>query len=134
MDLKGRKALVIGGAGFIGSHVVDELVREDVAEITVFDNFARGLRENLEPALADRRVKVFDRGGDILHTDILDEAVREADCVFHLAALWLLHWLQAEPHARRRDLTTHRSRTHETPADGQSGIGGQLSRASRGSP
>ena len=90
-DIKGAKVLVIGGAGFIGSHVVDELCREDVAEIVVYDNFARGTWDNLESALKDSRVKVFELGGDVLHTDILDKAVEGKDYVFHLAALWLLH-------------------------------------------
>ena len=85
------KVLVIGGAGFIGSHVVDELIKEDVSEIVIYDNFTRGSYENIEHTLKDKRVKVFDLGGDILHTDILDKAVEGKDYVFHLAALWLLH-------------------------------------------
>jgi UDP-glucose 4-epimerase len=91
MDLKGKKILVIGGAGFIGSHVVDELVNEDVAEIAIYDNFSRGSQDNIQEVLKDPRVKVFELGGDILHTDILNEAVKGKDYVFHLAALWLLH-------------------------------------------
>jgi len=90
-SLKGSKILVIGGAGFIGSHVVDELTREDAAEIVVYDNFCRGAADNLEESLRDSRVKVFELGGDILHKDILDEAVKGKDYVVHLAALWLLH-------------------------------------------
>ena len=90
-DIKGAKILVIGGAGFIGSHLVDELCKEDVAEIVVYDDFARGTWDNLESALKDPRVKVFELGGDVLHTDILDRAVEGKDYVFHLAALWLLH-------------------------------------------
>ncbi len=90
-EIKGSNILVIGGAGLIGSHVVDELVKEDVAQIAVYDNFTRGLHENLTDSLKDPRVKIFELGGDILHTDILNEAVRGKDYVFHLAALWLLH-------------------------------------------
>ena len=47
MDLKNKRFLLIGGAGLIGSHTVDELIKEDVAEIRIFDNFSRGRQENL---------------------------------------------------------------------------------------
>ena len=89
-DLRGARVLVIGGAGFIGSHVVDELLREDVAQVIVYDNFARGARENLEHALDDPRARIYEVGGDILQTDVLSAAVKESDYVVHLAALWLL--------------------------------------------
>jgi UDP-glucose 4-epimerase len=90
MDIKGKKLVVIGGAGLIGSHTVDKLIQEDVKEIVIYDNFVRGRIENLKDALKDPRVKIFDVGGDILQADILDSAIRGADGVFHLAALWLL--------------------------------------------
>ena len=89
-DIRGKNILVIGGAGFIGSHVVDELLKEDVNKVIVYDNFARGARGNLDEALLDPRVSVYEVGGDILHTDILASAVGQADYVIHLAALWLL--------------------------------------------
>jgi UDP-glucose 4-epimerase len=91
MDIRGKRLVVIGGAGLIGSHVVDELVREDVSQIVVFDNFSRGTQKNLAGALTDDRVHVYELGGDILRTDILDSALKDADGVFHMAALWLLH-------------------------------------------
>ena len=90
MELKGKRLVVIGGAGLIGSHTVDHLVKEDVREIVVYDNFVRGTRENLSASLFDPRVRIFDVGGDILQTDILESALEGADGVFHLAALWLL--------------------------------------------
>ena len=90
MDIRGKKLVVIGGAGLIGSHTVDHLIREDVREIVVYDNFVRGRMENLAGALRDPRVRIFDIGGDIMQTDILEAAVEGADGVFHLAALWLL--------------------------------------------
>jgi UDP-glucose 4-epimerase len=90
MDLQGKKLLVIGGAGLIGSHTVDHLLRENVKEILVYDNFVRGRVENLANALKDPRVKIFDIGGDIMQTDILEAAFEGTDGVFHLAALWLL--------------------------------------------
>jgi len=90
MDIRGKKLLVIGGAGLIGSHTVDALLREDVAEVIVYDNFVRGRMENLAQARHDPRFKVYDIGGDILQTDILEAAMQGVDGVFHLAALWLL--------------------------------------------
>ncbi|HBC42145.1 MAG TPA: NAD-dependent dehydratase [Pseudanabaena sp.] len=91
MDLKGKRFLVIGGAGFIGSHTVDQLLQEDVAEIRIYDNFSRGSRENLAESLKDPRVNIFPLGGDLMHRDILDVAMKDIDGVFHFAALWLLH-------------------------------------------
>jgi UDP-glucose 4-epimerase len=88
--LKDSKILVIGGAGFIGSHVVEELTKEDVKEIVIYDNFCRGTIDNLKSALRDPRVKIYEVGGDICQTDILDSAMKGVDYVIHLAALWLL--------------------------------------------
>ena len=89
-EIKDSKVLVIGGAGFIGSHVVEELLKEDVREIVVYDNFCRGVVDNLEEALQDQRVKIYEDGGDICQSDILDTAMKGVDYVIHLAALWLL--------------------------------------------
>ena len=90
MDIKGKRFLVIGGAGLIGSHTIDKLLYEDVNEIIIYDNFLRGNKSNLTHALKDSRVKIYDVGGDILQTDILDNAFVNIDGVFHFAALWLL--------------------------------------------
>jgi UDP-glucose 4-epimerase len=91
MDLKGKKLLLIGGAGLIGSHTIDELLKEDIAEVRIFDNFTRGREENLREALKDARVNIFPLGGELLHRDVLDVAMKGIDGVFHFAALWLLH-------------------------------------------
>jgi len=90
MHLSGKKVVVIGGAGLIGSHTVDQLTQTDVGEILVYDNFVRGRTINLAGALKDPRVKIYDVGGDILQTDVLQSALDGADGVFHFAALWLL--------------------------------------------
>jgi UDP-glucose 4-epimerase len=90
MDIKGKKFVVIGGAGLIGSHTVDALTREDVGQIIIYDNMVRGSVHNLHDALKDSRVKIYDVGGDIQQTDILQSALDGAHGVFHFAALWLL--------------------------------------------
>ena len=89
MEIKNSKCLVIGGAGFIGSHVVAELLKEEVAEVIIYDNFSRGTKENIKIALEDKRCSVFQ--GDIREVDILNEAMQGVDYVFCTAALWLLH-------------------------------------------
>lgn len=91
MELKGKKILVIGGAGFIGSFVVKELLKEPVSEVIIYDNFARGDMDNIKETLEDDRCSIFELGGDIRETDVLDAAMEGVDYVFHLAAMWLLH-------------------------------------------
>ncbi len=91
MQLNNSKILVIGGAGFIGSFVVAELLKEDVAEVIVYDNFARGKKEYLSESLKDPRCKMFPIGGDIREIDILNKAMEGVDYVISLAAMWLLH-------------------------------------------
>jgi UDP-glucose 4-epimerase len=91
MKLKNSKVLVIGGAGFIGSFVVAELLKEDVGEVIVYDNFARGQKDYLTEQLKDPRCNIFPIGGDIRDLDILDSAIKGKDYVICLAAMWLLH-------------------------------------------
>lgn len=92
MDIKNSKILVIGGAGLIGSHLVDLLTKESVKEITVFENFMRGSRENLQNALKDKQVKVFE--GNMQNREDLKKALAGKDYVFLLAASWLLECLE----------------------------------------
>jgi len=89
--LDGSKVLVIGAAGFIGGFVVAELLKQDVKEVIIYDNFTRGKLENLKESLKDERCSIFPYGGDIREIDILDKAMEGVDYVFHLAAMWLLH-------------------------------------------
>lgn len=88
MDLKGSRLLLVGGAGLIGSHITDQLLEAGVAEIAIFDNFARGSLDNLAGALQDPRVRVIE--GDIRDQPQIDAACEGQDGVFLLAALWLL--------------------------------------------
>jgi UDP-glucose 4-epimerase len=91
MGIDGKKILVIGGAGFIGSHVVAELLKEDIGEVIIYDNFARGKLTNIAPYLADDRCHIYPHGGDIRDIDLLNNAMHGVDAVVHLAAMWLLH-------------------------------------------
>jgi len=91
MKIKDSKILVIGGAGFIGSHVAAELLKAGAGQVIIYDNFSRGKYEYIAPFLQDSRCIIFPDGGDIRNTDILNTAMKEVDGVVHLAAMWLLH-------------------------------------------
>ena len=90
MKISNSKILVIGGTGFIGSFVVSELLKSDVAKVVIFDNFARGKRSNVENALKDPRCEIYANGGDVRDIDLLNDAMEGVDGVIHLAAMWLL--------------------------------------------
>ena len=86
-QLDGARIVVFGGAGFLGSHVVDHLVRTKASRIVVLDNFVRGTRENLAEASVDPRVDVVE--GSIEDAELVRELLEGTDYAFHLAALWL---------------------------------------------
>ena len=90
-QIKNSNILVIGGAGFIGSFVVAELLKHEVNKVIVYDNFARGNPDYLLQQLDDPRCSIYKNGGDIRDVDILNDAVSEVDFVICLAAMWLLH-------------------------------------------
>jgi UDP-glucose 4-epimerase len=91
MKLENSKILVIGGSGFIGGFVVSELLKYNVKEVIIYDNFARGKMINIEKSIQDPRCSIYPNGGDIRDVDILDTAMKGVDYVFHLSAMWLLH-------------------------------------------
>ena len=81
MQLKGLKVLVTGGAGFVGSHIVDDLKRSG-ASVRVFDNFSSGHRENLAASLSG--IEIME--GDILDAPSLMKASKGMDLICHQAA------------------------------------------------
>ena len=83
MEIRGKRFVIFGGSGFIGSHVANLLALEPVKEILVFDKFIR--REKLATALATGRVKVID--GDVNQAEQVADVMDRVDGVFHLAAL-----------------------------------------------
>lgn len=91
MKIENKVFLVTGGAGFIGSNVVSELLKLNPKKVIVYDNFARGKLENLGELVNDPRVEINPFGGDIRELDILNKTLEGVDGVFHLAAMWLLH-------------------------------------------
>ena len=91
MSVSDSTCLVIGGAGFIGSHVVSALLEEGVDQVRIYDNLARGDLAYLASSLKDDRCSFYENGGDVRDLDLLNDAMQGVDCVVHLAAMWLLH-------------------------------------------
>lgn len=83
--ISGSSIFVTGGAGTIGSHIVDQLLDEGAAHIDVLDNLVRGRRANLEEALADGRVTLHE--GDIRDKGLVRDLTAGKDLVFHEAAI-----------------------------------------------
>lgn len=83
--IRGSKCLVTGGAGTIGSTVVDQLVAAGADEVTVLDNFVRGRKENLASALESGTVRLVE--GDIRDRSLVTKLMTGTDFVFHLAAI-----------------------------------------------
>jgi UDP-glucose 4-epimerase len=79
-----KKALVTGGCGFIGSHLV-ELLLDKGYQVNVLDNMSTGRRSNLNEISQKSRVKIFE--GDLQDSSIVQDALVECEYVFHLAAL-----------------------------------------------
>jgi len=83
--LQGAQVLVTGGAGTIGSTVVDHLLDAGAGRIDVLDNLVRGRRANLDPATASGRVELVE--GDLRDRDLVHDLSRGKDIVFHQAAI-----------------------------------------------
>ena len=85
MKIEGKKFLITGGAGLMGSHITDRLLAKGASEIILLDNFVRGSMHNIDDALKNKRVRLVK--GDIRDLDLLRDLATEADGVFHMAAL-----------------------------------------------
>lgn len=91
--LKGTRALVTGGAGLIGSHLVERLLDAQAAEVIVIDNLSRGRLASLSEAMRTPRVTFVE--GDIRDRALLRRTFAGIDLVFHLAAIRLTHAAEA---------------------------------------
>lgn len=91
--IEGSAVLITGGAGFIGSTIIDQLLEAGAAEVRVVDNFVRGTWKNLESALTSGRVKVTE--GDIRDRELVDELTAGVDYVFHQAGLRITQCAEA---------------------------------------
>lgn len=98
IELKGKRILVTGGAGFIGSHIVDLLCDEGCIEIVALDNMVRGRPVNLRRALGRGPVRLVH--GDIRDGKLMGALVKAADVVFHQAALRITHCATEPPLAK----------------------------------
>lgn len=85
IDLSKSRVLITGGAGFVGSHIADCILKEKVSEVILLDNFVRGSRDNIKEAMKSSRVRLIE--GDILDRDLLERLFEGVDYCFHMAAL-----------------------------------------------
>ncbi|MHB8585910.1 MAG: NAD-dependent epimerase/dehydratase family protein [Thermoplasmatota archaeon] len=104
---KGKRCLVTGGAGFIGSHLVDGLLAHG-AEVTVLDNFSTGTRAFLAPALKNPKARLVE--GDVLAADDIRAAVKGQDIIFHASADPEVRFAgdRTDEHLRQNVMATHR--------------------------
>jgi len=91
--IAGRCFLVTGGAGFIGSAIVDQLLDAGAAEVRVIDNFVRGNRDNLASSVRRGKVRIIE--GDIRDAADVDRVVKGVDYIFHEAALRITRCAEA---------------------------------------
>lgn len=87
MNLTNKRIMVIGGAGLVGSYIVDRLTREPVSETIVYDNFVRGTRANLAEAVQSPKVRLVE--ASMTDRETLRREMAGVDGVFLLASLWL---------------------------------------------
>jgi UDP-glucose 4-epimerase len=77
------KAFVTGGAGFIGSNLVEQLLKKEDS-VTVYDNFSTGKKEFLKPLLKYKKLRIIK--GDVLNSSLLEKSIKGHSIIFHLSA------------------------------------------------
>jgi UDP-glucose 4-epimerase len=92
-SIVGARCLVTGGAGFVGSTIVDQLLDAGAADVRVLDNFVRGSCNNLSSALERGAVSVI--AGDIRNAAVVDRVCEGVDYIFHEAALRITRCAEA---------------------------------------
>ena len=97
--ITGQRCLVTGGAGTIGSTIVDQLVEAGAGEVVVLDNFVRGRRENLAGLIGSAQVRIVE--GDIRDRRLVTDLMAGIDLVFHQAAIRITQCAE-EPQAGPR--------------------------------
>lgn len=90
-----KKAVVTGGAGFVGAHLVEELSQRDY-HLTILDNLSTGKKENIAPLLKKKNVEFI--RGSITNVSLLQKAFKNTDFIFHLAAIASVPRSIDEPH------------------------------------
>lgn len=85
MNIKDSKIFITGGAGFVGSFLVEQLLDEGAGEIIILDNLMRGSKDNIAEVLKTGKVKLVE--GDIRDLNVLDNCMKGSEYCFHLAAL-----------------------------------------------
>src|SRR5688572_26098158 len=110
--------LVTGGAGFVGSHIVDALVaRED--NVLVLDDLSTGQRENLDQALGTGLVDLV--AGSVLDEDLVDDCMQSVDACLHLASAVGVQLVTSRPletlrrNVRGNDIVISSAALHERP-------------------
>jgi len=101
MFFKNKIVLVTGGAGFIGSHLVDRILEQGAEKVTIFDNFSSGSMKNIEHLRSNEKVSIIK--GDIKDFDSISPLVKESEYVFNEAASKLVFSIKNP----RQDLETN---------------------------
>src|SRR5438094_2996327 len=87
MDIRGKRFVLVGGAGFIGSHIGEQLLDAQAGSVVVFDDLRRGSLRNLERVSNDRRFQFVTANMTDAHA--VRSVIKGTDGVFVLASLWL---------------------------------------------